>query len=78
MLGKVCYYASAIWLLRAAGMRLLHSVTIVAAILAAIEIAQIHLPGRTAETTDPLLAILMGFVLLILSRETGRRFQSAG
>ncbi len=77
MLGKICYYASAIWLLRNAGMRLLNSAIVVAAILAAIEIAQIHLPGRTSETTDPLLALIMGFVLFILSRETGRRFQSA-
>jgi hypothetical protein len=77
MLEKVCYYATAIWLLRNAGIRLLHSVVVVAVILAAIEIAQTHLPGRTAETTDPILAIIMGFVLLILSRETGRRFQSA-
>lgn len=76
-LGKICYYASAIWLLRASGMRLLHAVTIVAAILAGIEIAQIHLPGRTPESTDPILALVMGFVLLILSRETGRRFRSA-
>ena len=76
MLGKICYYASAIWLLRASGMRLLRAAAIVAAILAAIEIAQIHLPGRTPETTDPLLALVMGFVLLILSRETGRRFRS--
>ena len=78
MLGKMCYYASAIWLLRATGMRLLNSAIAVAAILAAIEIAQIHLPGRTPEITDPLFAILMGFVLFILSRETGRRFRSGG
>jgi VanZ family protein len=77
MLGKICYYASAIWLLRASGMRLLRAAATVAAILAGIEIAQIHLPGRTPETTDPLLALVMGFVLLILSRETGRRFRSA-
>lgn len=76
-LEKICYYSSAIWLLRKAGMRLLHSAIVVAAILAAIEIAQTHLPGRTAESTDPLLAIVMGFLLFILSRETGRRFQSA-
>ena len=77
MLEKICYYASAIWLLRASGMRLSRAAPTIAAILAGIEIAQVHLPGRTPETTDPLLALVMGFVLLILSRETGRRFRSA-
>ena len=78
LLEKIFYYASAIWLLRSAGLRLLNAAGIVAVILAAIEIAQIHLPGRTSETTDPLLAVLMAFVFLILSRETGKQSQSAG
>jgi hypothetical protein len=71
------YYGTAIWLLRAAGLRLAPSVLLVTAMLASIEIVQIHLPGRVPETTDPVLAILLGFVLAILSRETGKRFQSA-
>jgi hypothetical protein len=78
LLGKIFYYASAIWLLRAAGLRPLHATGIVALMLAAIEIAQIHLPGRTPETTDPLLAILTGLILLSLSRETETRSQSTG
>ena len=76
LLEKIFYYASAIWLLRAAGLRLLHAAGVVAAILAAIEIAQTQLPGRTPETADPILAILIGFVLLTLSRETGKRSRS--
>jgi VanZ family protein len=78
LLGKMFYYATAIWLFRAAGVRMFQSIAFVAAILAAIEVLQTHLPGRTPEITDPLLAILMGFVLFILFRETGKRFQSAG
>jgi VanZ family protein len=78
LLEKIFYYASAIWLLRSAGLRLLNAAAIVAVILAAIEIAQTHLPGRTAETTDPLVAVLMGFIFLILSRETGKQSRSAG
>lgn len=39
------YYGTAIWLLRAAGVRLVLSVILVAAVLASIEILQIHLPG---------------------------------
>jgi VanZ family protein len=65
---KVFYYGTAIWLLRAAGMKPMHPTIVVAAVLASIEIAQTHLPGRTPEITDPVLAILMGFVLAMLSR----------
>jgi hypothetical protein len=75
MLEKLFWYTSAIWLLCAAGLRLIQAVASVAAILAVIEIAQVHLPGRVPETTDPILAVIMGFVLFILYRETGRQSQ---
>ena len=60
---KVFYYGAAVWLLHAAGIRLVRSTAAVAIVLAAIEIVQTHLPGRTPEITDPLMAILIGFVL---------------
>jgi VanZ family protein len=60
---KVFYYGAAVWLLHAAGIRLARSAAAVAIVLAAIEIVQTHLPGRTPEITDPLMAILIGFVL---------------
>jgi hypothetical protein len=63
LLEKLFYYGTAIWLLRAAGIRLLWAAPMVATVLAAIEAAQVWIPGRTAEITDPLLAILMGAVL---------------
>ena len=68
LIEKAFYYGTAIWLLRAAGVRLVFSILLVAAVLAMIEIAQIHLSGRTPEITDPILAIFMGFVLAMLSR----------
>jgi VanZ family protein len=77
LIEKVFYYGTAIWLLRAAGMRLVLSVTLVAAVLASIEIAQIHLPGRTPEITDPILAILIGFALAMLSRPVRGRLRTA-
>jgi VanZ family protein len=77
LLEKVFWYTSAVWLL-ASAMRLRYAIATVAAVLAAIEIAQVRLPGRVAESTDPILAIVMGFVLFILFRETGTRSQSAG
>ena len=77
LLEKTFYYGTAIWLLRTTGLKWMSSMILVAAVLGSIETLQIHLPGRVPETTDPVLAILLGFVLAILSRETGKRFRSA-
>lgn len=77
LLGKIFFYTAAIWLLRRAGMKLRLATAIPSLWLASIEVVQTHLPGRTPEITDPILATLMGFVLFILSREKGRRFRSA-
>jgi VanZ family protein len=78
LLEKVFYYGVSIWLLRASGTRLWQAMTIVAVVLACIEFAQIHLPGRTAEITDPILALLIAGGIAILSRETETRFRSTG
>jgi VanZ family protein len=78
LLGKIFYYATAIWLFHAAGVSTWQAIAFVAIILTGIEISQTHLPGRTPEITDPLLAVLMGFILFILFHGTGRRFRSAG
>ncbi len=64
---KVFYYGTAVWLLHAAGVRLVRSVAAVAMFLTAIEIVQTHVPGTTPEITDPLLTILIGFVLRALN-----------
>jgi hypothetical protein len=88
LLEKVFYYGAAVWLFQAAGLRLAYAATLVSAVLASIEVLQMHLPGRTPEITDPVLALLMGFVLamlarpghpaaITLSRETETRFRSA-
>jgi hypothetical protein len=69
LLEKGFFYGTAIWLWRASGFRLWHAVTLVAIVLTAIELAQTRLPGRTAEITDPVLAILLGFGLRVLSRQ---------
>lgn len=67
-LRKCFWYGSAVWLLRAAGWRLALATVTVALLLGAIEVIQIHLPGRVAEITDPLLAILLAVVLGLLDR----------
>lgn len=61
LLEKCFFYGVAIWLLRASGMPVRSATIGVASLLAAIEVLQMWLPGRTPEITDPLLAVLLGF-----------------
>jgi VanZ family protein len=63
MAEKFFWYGTAIWLLAATGQRIRAATALVAAVLLCIEAAQTWLPGRTAEITDPLLAIFAGFAL---------------
>jgi VanZ family protein len=67
-LEKSLYYAIAIWLVRASGVRLVRATALVAVVLLGIEVAQRHLPGRTSEITDPLLAVMMGYGLGMMRR----------
>jgi len=62
---KSFLYGSAIWLVRASGLRLRTATAVVAATLLFIEIAQTHIPGHTAEITDPLWAIFAGWAMLV-------------
>ncbi len=68
LMEKSFFYGTAVWLFMKAGMRAMGAAIIVAAALAVIEIAQTHLPGRTAEITDPLIALLWAFMLRALAR----------
>lgn len=71
-LEKSFYYGVAIWLWRYAGWSVTRATIFIAAILAAIEAIQLYLPGRTSEITDPLLAILLGFMLWLLEQDYRR------
>ena len=68
LLEKAYWYGAAVWLLRASGWRLGRSAAVVAVLLAAGEALQVHLPGRTPESTDPVLALLMAFAIAMLDR----------
>jgi VanZ family protein len=68
-LEKAFYYSAAIWLLKHSGVRWLSAIGMVAAVLAVIEIAQTHIPGRTPEITDPLLAVLAGLGLMVCAKK---------
>jgi hypothetical protein len=67
-LQKCFWYGSAIWLLRTAGWRLARATVALTLLLGAIELIQIHLPGRVAEITDPLLALILAATLALLDR----------
>jgi VanZ family protein len=68
MMQKVLYYGAAIWSLNRSGVDGVLATTCVAGLLAVTEAAQTLLPGRTPEITDPILAVLLGFVLVIRQR----------
>jgi VanZ family protein len=68
LLRKCFLYGSAIWLLRVGGLKWAASLLTVVITLAAVEAAQIFLPGRTPESTDPLLALLLGFGVMLVER----------
>jgi hypothetical protein len=67
-LRKCFWYGSALWLLRAAGWQLARAALAVALLLGGIEVVQIHLPGRVAEITDPLLALILALFLSLWDR----------
>lgn len=63
LLRKVFWYGSILVLLRAARVPRAPGAAALVLLLAAIEAAQIRIPGHVAETTDPLLAALIAFAL---------------
>ncbi len=67
LLRKVFRYGAFLWLASRCGMRLGSSAAVLSSMLFAIEIAQTHLPGRTPEITDPILALLMALALRLLA-----------
>ena len=69
LLRKIFQYGAAVWLLRRGGMRYIPAGFVAACALAAVEAAQLWLPGRSPEITDPLLALLMAWLLLGLEKE---------
>jgi hypothetical protein len=63
---KSFWYGSLIWLWRASGRSLAWTTALAAVVLFLLERAQMHLPGRTPEITDAVLALLMGVLLWLL------------
>ena len=71
---KAFVYAAIVYLL-GAPRRLMPVAIGVSSALAALEWLQRYLPGRTADITDPLIAILLAAVLMLLPRATSETFR---
>ena len=65
LLEKAFWYLSLVWLLTRSGWSRAAAAIGTAGFLAAIEIVQMWLPGRSADVTDPLLALAAGLLLAI-------------
>jgi VanZ family protein len=56
---KVFEYGAGIWLLQSSGRGFVFSGGLVIVMLCLLEVLQMHIPGRSPEITDPLLALLL-------------------
>ncbi len=72
-LEKAFLYGSLIWLLDRAGLGLTKSTILVALMLFATSWAETFLPGRSAEITDSLMALLIGVIIAAMEDVTRRR-----
>ena len=72
MLEKAVFYGALIWLLTSTGATHMTAVFLVAPLLGLLEFAQRWLPGRSAEITDPLLAVAMGVLLALAAELPGK------
>jgi hypothetical protein len=66
-LEKFFLYGSLIWIGSGAGLRLGVSAGAVAALLFATSLAELHLPGRSAEITDAAMALFIGATFMAMT-----------
>jgi VanZ family protein len=65
LLAKVLLYGGCLWAGMRSGLSALNATTAVLLVTSFVEAAQLLIPGRVAEITDPLLVIALGVVLTI-------------
>lgn len=69
-LDKTFLYGALIWLLEKSGLRPGASTILVVTMLFATSWAETHLPGRSAEITDALMALLIGAIMAVTKTPT--------
>jgi glycopeptide antibiotics resistance protein len=77
LLEKTFWCFALIWLMTQCGAGIVAATIVTAVLLALIEVLQIWIPGRSAEITDPLLAVGSGAMLAVLSTQSARRTSTA-
>jgi VanZ family protein len=73
LLEKCFWYFSLVWLLTRQGTGILLATGLTTLLVALIEMAQLWLPERSAEITDPMLAFGAGIIVALLSRPSTLR-----
>lgn len=68
---KAAFYGTTVWAIARAGVGSLGASVFTGILLGVLEFAQVFLPGRTPETTDPILALVLGVILLHFDRKFG-------
>lgn len=74
---KVFFYGATVWFARTLTRSLPAAAVLVAAVLAFLEAVQTYMPARTPEISDPVLALLVGFVLYLLETPASKKFAAA-
>ena len=64
-------YGSLVWLATEVGLSLRLAILLVASFLFVTSVAEIYLPGRSAEITDAVMVLLIGLIMAPLRREPG-------
>jgi hypothetical protein len=70
---KVFMYGTLVWTMHRAGWTLRRATLVAAAFVFVQRLAQVYLPGRSAEITDPLMVLLMGATLQLMEDVLGLR-----
>jgi VanZ family protein len=73
LLEKLVFYGGTIWSVARCGVNGRFATGGIAILLGAIEALQVWIPGRTPEITDPILAILLGLLLVMNQRSRSPR-----
>jgi VanZ family protein len=78
-LEKLFFYGALIWMVAKVGMRIWNATFFVGGSLFLTSVAQVYLPGRSAEITDALLALAAGATMSLLAdhdwRSSAREFE---
>jgi VanZ family protein len=73
-LEKFFLYGSLIWIAHEAGLRIRMATAATAGLLLATSFAEMHLPARSAEITDAVMALLIGGIFATMLRARGGQF----